>query len=227
MNTLGDIIKKYRLANNLSMDDFATLSGLSKSYISILEKNKHPRTGNPITPTLETCYSVAKGMNLDINDILEQIGEQLIKVNVSAKSDEIDLNKIPGIIPLHKSRRIPILGVIACGSPIWAEENIEGYFIIDNIIAADFSLYAKGDSMKDANINDGDLVFLRRTPDVDDGSIAAVLIDNEATLKKVYKTDNELILQPCNSSYKPLVITNEHDVMILGEMVGVYSARNK
>lgn len=220
---LGDIIFEYRKSKNLSMDEFAKLSGMSKAYIGMLEKNINPSTNKPITPTLNTYKNIANAMNVDLDILLKMLSPESDVI----LSSDIDIEKIPGIIPLHKSRRIPILGVIACGSPIWAEENIEGYFIIDNIIAADFSLYAKGDSMKDANINDGDLVFLRRTPDVDDGSIAAVLIDNEATLKKVYKTDNELILQPCNSSYKPLVITNEHDVMILGEMVGVYSARNK
>ncbi len=83
MKTLGDIIKEYREKHSMSMDDFVKISGLSKSYISVLEKNKRPGTNKPITPTLETINNVAKAMNVDINDLLEELGEQLIQINVS------------------------------------------------------------------------------------------------------------------------------------------------
>lgn len=125
------------------------------------------------------------------------------------------------------AKKIPILGTIACGEPIWAYENFDGYFIADTSIKADFIVKAKGDSMIDAGINDGDLVFLKKTAAVDNGRIGAVLIDNEATLKKVIKTDNAVILQPCNSDYQPIVLTSDDEAMILGEMVGVYQTRNK
>lgn len=81
MTTLGDLIKKYRKLNNLSMEEFAKRTNLSKSYISILERNKHPRNGNPVTPTLETIKQVASAMQADVNSVLEQIGESDIKVN--------------------------------------------------------------------------------------------------------------------------------------------------
>jgi repressor LexA len=78
--------------------------------------------------------------------------------------------------------------------------------------------------MIDAEIYDGDIVFLKRTPDVENGQIGAVLVDDEATLKRIYKTTDALVLQPCNSSYAPIIVDGSQDVMILGECVGVYHA---
>lgn len=133
----------------------------------------------------------------------------------------------PGLHPIRKIRKVPILGTIACGSPIWADENFDGYVGIDpTAMDGEFALYAKGDSMIDAEIHDGDLVLLKKASTVDNGKIAAVLIENEATLKKVYRQNNQLILQPCNSAYAPLVFdesnASSESIMILGECVGVY-----
>ncbi len=144
-------------------------------------------------------------------------------------SDPI-LENIPGIITPVKLKKIPILGTIACGNPILAEENYDGYFMIDeNLPYSDFVLRAKGDSMIDANIHEGDLVFFRKQNDVDNGTIAAVLIEDEATLKRVNKSNGTLILQPCNTNYNPIIINKSDNkkVLILGQMVGVYSKRSK
>ena len=144
-------------------------------------------------------------------------------------SDPI-LENIPGIITPVKLKKIPILGTIACGKPILAEENYDGYFMIDeNLPYSDFVLRAKGDSMIDANIHEGDLVFFRKQNDVDNGTIAAVLIDDEATLKRVNKSNDTLILQPCNTNYNPIIINKSDNkkVLILGQMVGVYSKRSR
>lgn len=146
------------------------------------------------------------------------------------EDDDIDLSKIPGLIlPVHM-KRIPILGTIACGKPIFADQNYDGYFMIDtNLPEADFVLKAKGDSMIEANIFEGDFVFFRKQRDVDNGTIAAVLIDEEATLKRVNKSNDMLILQPCNKNYEPLIYSKDDDknIVILGQMVGVYSNRCK
>lgn len=144
-------------------------------------------------------------------------------------SDPI-LENIPGIITPVKLKKIPILGTIACGKPILAEENYDGYFMIDeNLPYSDFVLRAKGDSMIDANIHEGDLVFFRKQNDVDNGTIAAVLIEDEATLKRVNKSNDTLILQPCNTNYNPIIINKSDNkkVLILGQMVGVYSKRSR
>ena len=118
-----------------------------------------------------------------------------------------------------------ILGTIACGTPILANENLEGETIIPEDIKADFALRCKGDSMIDARIMNGDIVYIRQQPTVENGEIAAVLIDDEATLKRVYLSDNTLTLVACNSKYQPFVYTGEqlNQIRILGKAVGFTS----
>lgn len=129
------------------------------------------------------------------------------------------------IIPLPKMNKIPLLGTIACGEPILAEENIECDIDIPENINADFALRCKGDSMTDARILDGDIVYIRQQPTVNNGEIAAVLIGNEATLKKVYLTGDTLTLLACNSFYEPFVYTGTEleEIKILGKAVGFTS----
>lgn len=146
------------------------------------------------------------------------------------ENSEPILENIPGIITPIKMKRIPILGTISCGNPIFADKNYDGYFMIDtNLPEADFVLKAKGDSMIEANIFEGDFVFFTKQMDVDNGTIAAVLIDEEATLKRVNKTNDVIILQPCNKNYEPVIYSKDDDknIVILGQMVGVYSNRSK
>lgn len=120
---------------------------------------------------------------------------------------------------------VPILGTIAAGTPILAEQNIGDYFNIDSKIKADFALLVKGDSMINAHIHDGDIAFIKQQCELENGEIGAVLIDNEATLKKFYKTDNTIILQADNNAYKPIILTNGN-VKILGKLVAVLNIRN-
>jgi len=120
---------------------------------------------------------------------------------------------------------LPILGTICAGNGILCEESFEGYFFVDNTIRANYCLHVKGDSMVDAEIYDGDIVFIRKEYDYEDGKIYAVVVGAEcnAVLKKLYRDNDKIILQPCNSNYKP-VIVNPDDVFIVGECVGVYRA---
>lgn len=130
------------------------------------------------------------------------------------------------IIPMPETRRIPLVGSIACGSPILAEENIEEYISIPKDLSGDFALTCKGDSMINARIFDGDIVYIRQQDTVENGEIAAVLIDNEATLKRVRLFDDHISLEPENPMYKPLVYWNEdmNSVRILGKAVAFTSA---
>lgn len=130
-----------------------------------------------------------------------------------------------GVLPLPEMREIPLLGDIACGSPILAEENAEETVPLPAHITADFCLRCKGDSMIGARIYDGDIVYIRRQSDVDDGQIAAVLIDDEATLKRVYKENGSMILQAENPAIKPMVFTarDAASVRILGLAVAFTS----
>ena len=125
------------------------------------------------------------------------------------------------IIPLPKPHYIPLVGTIACGEPLLAEENLDGVVPIPEYIHADFGLRCKGDSMVGARILDGDIVCIRQQPDVEDGEIAAVLIDGEATLKRVYKIPGRLQLRPENPAFPVLEYTGAEleQVHILGKAV--------
>ena len=116
--------------------------------------------------------------------------------------------------------QVPLIGTIAAGVPILAEENIEQYFEIDASIKADFALRVKGESMIDAGIHDGDIAFLRKQQTLETGEIGAVVIENEATLRRFYKTDSSIVLQPENKEYQPIIVTNG-DLHIAGKLVAV------
>lgn len=120
-----------------------------------------------------------------------------------------------------KKQAIPIIGEIACGFPINAEQNIEGYADLPDGIHADFALRCKGDSMTPTFL-DGDLVLVRNQPDVEDGQIAVILLDREATLKHVYHHGSELILVADNPTYPPIraSLNNDNPVTIQGLAIG-------
>ena len=208
MNNFGRNIRYLRKVNNMSQDDLA--KKLNYKSFTTIQKWENGDS----SPNLKIVHAIANMFKVDVDDLI---------------SVDLSLKHVPNIIDISEpiAKKIPILGTIACGEPIWAYENFDGYFVADTSIKADFIVKAKGDSMIEAGINDGDLVFLKKTPTVDNGRIGAVLIDDEATLKKVIKTDNAVILQPCNSDYQPIVLTSDDEAMILGEMVGVYQTRNK
>ena len=138
-----------------------------------------------------------------------------------------DISTLPAnVIPMPEMRKLPLVGAIACGAPILAEENIEEYISVPKHIKADFALICKGDSMINARIFDGDVVYIRQQDTVENGEIAAVLIDNEATLKRVRLFDDHISLEPENPMYKPFVYWNEemNSVRILGKAVAFTSA---
>jgi len=124
----------------------------------------------------------------------------------------------------HPPRRIPVLGAIAAGQPILAEENYEGAIDLDRgMFAADevFALRVRGDSMRDAGILDGDYVFVRRGSEVKNRDIVAVLIDEEATVKRYFHEGRRVRLEPENTAMKPIYIKPaEAKVRILGKVVG-------
>lgn len=113
------------------------------------------------------------------------------------------------IQPMPAVQRVPRLGSIACGEPILAEQNIEGYDTVPDYVKCDFTLICKGDSMINARIYDGDIVCIKQQPRVENGQIAAVLVDDEATLKRVRYIDGGVALMPENNKYEPLIFTGE------------------
>lgn len=132
------------------------------------------------------------------------------------------------IIPLPATKKIPLLGTIACGEPILAIENVADYIDMDKDIHADFALRCKGDSMINARIFDGDIVYIRKQETVENGEIAAVLVndlESEATLKRVYTSDDSIRLCAANPMYPDKVFEKEkmNDVRILGKAVAFLS----
>ncbi len=126
-----------------------------------------------------------------------------------------------------KFKALPVVGEIACGAPVFANEEDDGMVITDIDTDADFCLIAKGDSMKDARICNGDTVFIKKTDVVANGEIAAVVINDEATLKRVYyyPESEKLMLIPENNNYEPLVYEGEEleKIHIIGRAIAFKS----
>ncbi len=127
-----------------------------------------------------------------------------------------------GFLPVAGTVKRPRLGVISCGEPLLCEENFDGYDEVPTNIPCDFTLKCSGDSMTGARIYDGDIVYIKQQPIVENGQIAAVLIDGEALLKRVYVHDDSMILQAENPQYPPRVYRKEemNRIRILGRAVG-------
>ena len=129
----------------------------------------------------------------------------------------------PGFIPMPKMVKVPLIGAIACGDPITAEQNVEGRIDAPEDMRCDFALRCHGDSMVGAGIHDGDAVYIRIQPEVENGEIAVVRIDDEATLKKVNFDGTTMVLQPLNPAYPLMTYTGAAlaDVHIEGKAVGL------
>lgn len=122
---------------------------------------------------------------------------------------------------IQKTKQIPLIGCISAGNPIIAQENIAGYEYVLETDKADFCLKVKGDSMTGARIYDGDTVYVRNQPEIENGEIAVVLIGDEATLKRVYQVNGTVILRPENPTYKDLIYSKKDmkEVQILGKVI--------
>lgn len=168
------------------------------------------------------------GLALNVNEAwLMGYDVPMDRISFSDIENEKGFETFPNIHPI-KLKKFPLLGEIACGEPIYADEDKESYVMADMDIDADFCLTAQGDSMINARIYDGDIVFIKKMPLVSNGDIAAVIINDEATLKRVYyyPEKNKLILSPENPAFEPLVYLNEEldTIRILGKAVYFMSA---
>ena len=216
--TLSELIRSYRSEHKLSQRQFALQCDLSNGYISFLEKGMNPQTKQPITPTLPALKKLADGMGITLNDLFSIVDD--MPVELTSEAEPVASN----LIPIEPMECIPLLGAIACGDPILAQENIEDYVDLPRTIKADFALICEGDSMIDAGIHDGDVVYIRSQPEVQNGQIAAVLVDGEnATLKRFYFSDGVVTLMAANQSYPPIVKAGSdvEQVRVLGLAVGL------
>ncbi len=142
------------------------------------------------------------------------------------KADLVEEKRKPlkNIVPIERCM-VPIIGQIAAGKPILADEHIEAFLPCDTGVHADFGLVVSGDSMIGADIHDGDVVFIRSQPIVDDGQIAAVRIDDDATLKRFYKNPDGCTLVSMNPQYPPMIFNSDNcdSIQIIGLAVAKYS----
>lgn len=211
--TLLERVKELCSENKVSQRTVEKECGLSNGSITKW------KTSNPSSDTVQ---KVAEFFNVS-TDWLNGTSE--MKDRTTKETIE-QWNERLGILPISK-QRLPLLGEIACGEPIFANEERESYIEAGANIQADFCLKAKGDSMINARIHDGDIIFIRKQEMVANGDIGAVIIDESATLKRVfyYPDDKKLVLQAENPKYEPLVYIGEEldHVHILGKAVAFQS----
>lgn len=193
---IGNLIKNRREFLNLSQQEVAEYVEVSKSAISRWESGEVENMGRSKIQKLSEI--------LKVSPVSIVLGEE-----------------VNNVLPF-RTKRVPLMGEIPAGEPMLvSEEHIEYYIEADASLHVDFCLRVKGDSMIDARINDGDIVFVRKQPVVENGEIAAVAIDNEVTLKRFYKNNGGVILKPENSKYQPRFFTAEDfkNIRVLGKAV--------
>lgn len=200
MKSNEEVIKclnELRKQQKISISELARKVDMSKSTVSQYFNGK-------LQFPLNRAHDFARALGVTTDDLL---GLDLSKVNP------------------NRLTKIPLLGIITCGDPILADENISGYlpeptdFLPSGKL---FYLRAKGQSME-PTIKDGSLVLIRQQPDVEDGEIAAILFvdDDEATLKRIKRAGPTVILIPDNRKYEPIVVDQGHPARILGKAVRV------
>ena len=211
MPKFSERLRKLRTERGISQQALAnSLGDISKSSINMYERGERE-------PGLEMLEAIADFFNVDMDFLLG-------KSNIPNKARS-GVFFHDNIIQMPEMRKIPLIGCIACGAPILAEEHIEDYIDIPKHIHADFALTCKGDSMINARIFDGDIVYIRKQDTVENGEIAAVLIEDEATLKRVRLFDDHISLEPENPQYRPIVYWGDemNSVRIIGKAVAFTS----
>lgn len=191
--TMGQRIKSLRLAKGMTQEELGAFFGVRKAAVQKWESGHTENLKRSIIKKMSDLFGVSP----------------------------VDLMGWEKELVEYKTKRVPLLGEIAAGEPILATEEFKSYVEVDAALHVDFCLRIKGDSMIDARINDGDIVFVRKQPEVENGEIAAVLVDNEATLKRFYKNDGGIILKPENSKYQPRYYTEKDfkNIRVLGKAI--------
>ena len=210
MATFSERLKSLRSEKGWSQQRLADELNLSKSSVNMYERGERE-------PGFETMEAIADTFNVDMDYLY---GRTDVKI---AEPIQFNAGTVPpGFEPLPRMVKKPLIGDIACGEPITAEQNIADYVDVSESVHCDFCLRCHGDSMVDAGIRDNDVVYIRCQPEVEDGEIAAVRIGGEATLKRVYYDGQSLTLMPANSSYRPKTYSGPEleNIRIEGKAVG-------
>lgn len=214
MSFLQKNIRYLRKKNEWSQEYIADKLGY-KSYTTI-QKWEMGTSEPPLKKTRE----LAELFHVDIDDLTNK--------DLELPETEVVFRRIDNIYQIEL-KRFPLSGEIACGVPKYANEDRESYVMSGTDIDADFCLKAKGDSMVNARIHDGDIVFVRKQDIVDNGEIAAVVVnnENEATLKRFYyyAEKSMVILKAENPAYEDMIFTDEEleNFHVLGKAVAFQS----
>lgn len=208
--TVGDRIRQVRQEQDVTQQELADYIGVSKQAVYKYENN--------IVTNIPTDKVDAIAKRLKVSPAYLMGWEERPGPSQPTQKATIP----PGFIPMPKMVKVPLVGSIACGTPILAEQNIDGHVDAPEDIRCDFALRCKGDSMIGAGIHDGDAVYIHIQPEVENGEIAAVRIGEEATLKRVYLHTDYIELRPENSVYESIIRRREemNDVHIEGKAVG-------
>jgi repressor LexA len=205
---MAEIIKTLRLQRGWTQEELGAKVGLQKSAIAKYENGRVSNMKRPVIQKMAEVFGVDPSYLMGFD-----------------KEDDT-LPPYDNIAPLT-THKLPVLGSIACGQPIFMEEQFEFYVEVGTEIKADYILRAKGDSMINARINNGDIIFIRNQPTVENGQIAAVAIGDSVTLKRVYyyPESQKLVLQAENPKYEPMVYVGQEleDVRILGRAMAFQS----
>lgn len=207
MKTTAERIQSALDIRGMKQADLAAQTRIGKSSI-------HAYITGEYLPKQNNIYKMALALNVS--------EAWLMGYDVPMERNSVSQTTIPaGFEPLPKMVKVPLVGSIACGEPITAEENLEGYVDAPEDVRCDFALTCKGDSMIDAGISDGDVVYIRSQPEVENGEIAAVRLDGEATLKRVYLDGEQLTLMPANAKYPPKTYSGDalEEIHIEGKAV--------
>lgn len=207
MATIAERMKEALSFRGMKQSELVKLTGIGKSSISTYLSGEYE-------PKQRNIYKIAQALNVS--------EAWLMGYDVPSSAESVP----NGFNPLPRTVKRPRLGVISCGDPIMSEENFDGYDDVPEHINCDFTLLCEGDSMIGARICDGDTVYIKQQPTVDNGQIAAVLIDgSEKLLKRVYITEDSIVLQAENPAYPPRSFFKEdmNRVSIIGRAVGFYS----
>ena len=212
MDIFKDRLTEAMQARGIRASELARRTGLSKARISQYVNGK-------FVPKSDAILQIAEALGVSELWLLG-------KTDDPSPTPSVSLPCPDNLSPL-RLRRFPMLGEIACGLPILAVEDTEGAYVTAADTNAHFCLTAKGDSMIGSRIYDGDEVFIQQTDVVENGEIAAVVVDGEATLKRVYyyPEEQKLILEADNPAYRPLVFTGPEleTIHILGRAVAFQS----
>ena len=212
MSTLPDRLKKAMLLRGIRATELSQATGLSKARISQYTHGVYSPNGDALC-RLAAVLSVSEAWLLGKSDVMEAEDASL-----------------PDGLARIRYRTFPVLGDIACGSPVLAVEQSDEFISAPEDTDADFILIAKGDSMIGARICDGDEVFIKQADMVNNGEIAAVLLDDEATLKRFfyYPSENRLVLEPENPKHSPQIYEGDdlNRIRIVGRAVSVLSKLN-